>query len=65
MESKWLSLSTERSYLHYILDYIYFHSKRHPKTLEAEVQAFFEAAGLGDPHRLDGDGNRLACEGLP
>ncbi|KAB8139243.1 hypothetical protein F9U64_01060 [Gracilibacillus oryzae] len=29
-----------------------------------EAQAFFEAAGPGDPHRLDGDGNGLACESL-
>ncbi len=31
----------------------------------AEAQAFFEAAGPGDPHRLDRDGNGQACEGLP
>lgn len=31
----------------------------------AEAQAFFEAAGAGDPHRLDGDGDGLACESLP
>ena len=41
IRTKRLSLSTERSYLHYIIDYIYFHNKRHPKTLgEAEVQAY-------------------------
>lgn len=35
---KRLSLSTERSYIHYIIDYIYFHSKRHPEALgEVEV----------------------------
>ena len=28
------------------------------------AQAFFEAAGEGDPHRLDRDGNGIACEGL-
>jgi len=32
-----------------------------------EAQAFFEAAGgpESDPHRLDGDGNEIACESLP
>jgi len=32
-----------------------------------EAQAFFEAAGgpESDPHRLDGDGNGIACESLP
>jgi len=32
-----------------------------------EAQAFFEAAGGpdSDPHRLDGDGNGVACESLP
>lgn len=29
-----------------------------------EAQAFYEKAGPGDPHRLDGDGDRVACEGL-
>ena len=32
---------------------------------QAEAQAFYEAAGPGDPHRLDGDGNGIACERLP
>lgn len=34
---------------------------------QAEVQAFYEAAGgpAQDPHRLDGDGNGAACESLP
>jgi hypothetical protein len=31
----------------------------------AEAQAFFEEAGAGDPHRLDRDGDGLACETLP
>ena len=31
----------------------------------AEAQAFFEAAGPGDPHGLDGDGDGIACESLP
>lgn len=31
----------------------------------AEAQAFFESAGPGDPHRLDADGDDLACESLP
>lgn len=31
----------------------------------AEAQKFFEAAGPGDRHKLDRDGNGLACEGLP
>ena len=31
----------------------------------AEAQAFFENARAGDPHRLDGDGDGVACESLP
>ncbi|MDO8573292.1 MAG: excalibur calcium-binding domain-containing protein [Candidatus Daviesbacteria bacterium] len=31
----------------------------------AEAQAFFESAGSGDPHRLDRDGDGIACETLP
>lgn len=31
---------------------------------QAEAQAFFEAAGPGDPHRLDGEGDGTACESL-
>lgn len=31
----------------------------------AEAQAFFSAAGPGDPHKLDSDGDGLACESLP
>ena len=31
----------------------------------AQAQAFFEAAGPGDPHRLDRDGDGIACETLP
>ena len=30
----------------------------------SSAQAFYEAAGPGDPHRLDGDGDGLACESL-
>jgi integron integrase len=30
---KHMSRSTEKSYLHYILDYIYFHNKRHPQEM--------------------------------
>lgn len=30
-----------------------------------DAQAFFEAAGPGDPHRLDADDDGLACETLP
>lgn len=29
---------------------------------QAEAQAFFEAAGPGDPHRLDADNDGIACE---
>ncbi|WP_281023647.1 thermonuclease family protein [Minwuia sp. IMCC4030] len=29
-----------------------------------EAQEFFNAAGPGDPHRLDGDHDGVACEGL-
>jgi site-specific recombinase XerD len=44
---KRLSLSTERSYLHYIIDYICFHRKRHPEALgEAEVQAYLSHLAL-------------------
>ncbi len=32
---------------------------------QAEAQRFFESQRPGDPHRLDGDGNGLACESLP
>jgi endonuclease YncB( thermonuclease family) len=32
---------------------------------QAEAQRFFERAGPGDPHRLDGDGDGVACESLP
>ena len=28
-----MSLATEKSYLHYILDFIYFHKKRHPQEM--------------------------------
>jgi micrococcal nuclease len=31
----------------------------------AQAQAFFEAHGPGDPHKLDSDGDGLACESLP
>ena len=34
-------------------------------STRAEAQQFFEAAGAGDPHRLDGDGDGQACESLP
>ncbi len=32
---------------------------------QAEAQAFFEAAGPGDPHGLDADDDGEACETLP
>ncbi|MFW5729528.1 MAG: thermonuclease family protein, partial [Spirochaetota bacterium] len=32
---------------------------------QAVAQRFFEQAGPGDPHRLDGDGDGRACESLP
>lgn len=32
---------------------------------QAEAQAFFLAAGPGDPHRLDSEGDGLACESNP
>ena len=32
---------------------------------QAEAQAFYEAAGAGDPHRLDGNGDGVVCESLP
>ncbi len=34
-------------------------------STQAEAQQFFEAAGSGDPHRLDSDGDGVACESLP
>ncbi len=34
-------------------------------STHAEAQAFFESAGAGDPHRLDGDYDGIACEKLP
>ena len=32
---------------------------------QAEAQAFFEAAGPGDPNRLDGNGDGAVCTSLP
>lgn len=32
---------------------------------QAAAQAFFLQAGAGDPHRLDSDGDRVACESNP
>ncbi len=32
---------------------------------QADAQAFFDAAGPGDPHLLDGDGDGVACESNP
>jgi hypothetical protein len=32
---------------------------------QPEAQRFFERVGPGDPHRLDGDGDGVACESLP
>lgn len=32
---------------------------------QAEAQSFYEKHQPGDPHRLDGDGDGVACEGLP
>ena len=32
---------------------------------QSEAQAFYEAAGGGDPHRLDSDNDGVACESLP
>lgn len=32
---------------------------------QAEAQAFFVAAGAGDPHQLDSDGDGIACESNP
>lgn len=32
---------------------------------QKEAQAFFESCGLEDPHRLDQDGDGVACETLP
>jgi len=32
---------------------------------QAEAQRFYERHQPGDPHRLDGNRNGEACEGLP
>lgn len=32
---------------------------------QQEAQRFFEAAGPGDPHRLDADNDGIACENRP
>lgn len=32
---------------------------------QQQAQQFFESHGPGDPHRLDGDGDGVACEDLP
>jgi hypothetical protein len=32
---------------------------------QPEAQRFFERHQPGDPHRLDGDGDGVACESLP
>lgn len=38
---KHMSRSTEKSYLYYILDYIYFHNKRHPQEMGVdEIRAY-------------------------
>lgn len=36
-------------------------------STQAEAQAFYEAAGgpVSDPHRLDSEGDGVACESLP
>ena len=34
-------------------------------STQAEAQAFFESNQPGDPHRLDGNGDRIACGSLP
>jgi endonuclease YncB( thermonuclease family) len=34
-------------------------------STQAAAQQFFNAAGPGDPHRLDGDDDGVACETLP
>ena len=34
-------------------------------STQAEAQAFFEASGPSDPHRLDSDGDGVVCESLP
>ena len=33
-------------------------------STQAEAQRFFDTHGPGDPHRLDADGDGVACEGL-
>jgi len=34
-------------------------------STQTEAQAFFEASGPSDPHRLDSDGDGVVCESLP
>ena len=41
MRFKHMSRSTEKSYLYYISDYIYFHNNRHPQELGVdEIRAY-------------------------
>jgi hypothetical protein len=41
---KHYSLATERTYVHWVKRFIYFHGKRHPATMGApEVEAFLSA----------------------
>jgi len=38
---KHFSLKTEKSYIHYVRDFILFHNKRHPKDMEVdEIRAY-------------------------
>ena len=38
---KHYSLSTERTYIHWIKQYIFFHNKKHPKEMAKEGIGFF------------------------
>ena len=47
IRTKRLSYSTEKSYLHYIVDYIHFNHKKHPKELgEIDVQNYLSHLAL-------------------
>lgn len=42
-----MSRRTEKSYLYYILDYIYFHHKRHPQDMGVEeIRSYFCHVGF-------------------
>lgn len=58
------SLKTEKNYIHWVVGYIHFHAKRHPKDLgAAEVTAFLNRfANRGtQPGRYAGELDWIEC----